>query len=242
MKEKAVSEFAFLSKFNTEKKAVKFFEATRWPGGRYCPVCGNIDTCQHKSREFYYHCRACRKQFSCKTNTIMQASPIHVRTWLYAMYKISIAHKGISSMQLSKEIGVTQKTARHMLQCIKEACGNHGIKLDGVVEIDETCIGGKERDKRANAGRGTAGKKAVLEMRERGSRVKAKPIANTGMATMHREISGAFELGATACTDERSSYNRLNKGNRQNMLVRRIVALCTMCAGKTLAYKRLVRG
>ena len=137
MKEKAISEFEFLSQFNTEKKAVKFFESARWPNGRHCPTCGSPDTYRHKSRQFYCHCRNCRKQFSCKTNSIMQSSPIPVRTWLYAMYKVSVARKGISSLQISKEIGVTQKSAWFMLQRIKEACGNHGLILSGIVEVDE---------------------------------------------------------------------------------------------------------
>ena len=129
--EKTMNKFAFLSKFNTEKKAVKFFEVARWSAGRYCPTCGSVNTYTHKSREFYYHCRDCRKQFSCKTHTIMQGSPVPVRTWLYAMYKVSVAPKGISSLQMAKEIGVTQKTAWFMLQRIKEACGNHELELSG---------------------------------------------------------------------------------------------------------------
>lgn len=80
MKEITISEFEFLSKFNTEAKAVKFFEVTRRPESRHCPTCGSTDTYKRKSRKFYYHCRNCRKQFSCKTNSIMQASPIPVRT------------------------------------------------------------------------------------------------------------------------------------------------------------------
>ena len=142
-----ISEFQFLEQFNTEEKTVKFFEATRWPDGRYCPYCGSVDTYPHKSRKFYYHCRErqCRKQFSCKHNTIMQSSPIPVKTWLYTMYKVSVARNGISGLQLAKELGITQKSALFMLQRIKEACGNNPELLSDIAQIDETYIGELEK-------------------------------------------------------------------------------------------------
>ena len=172
MTKKIISEFEFLSKFNTEGKAVRFFEVARWPEGRFCPSCGSVDTYAHKSRRYYYHCRDCRKQFSCKTGSVMQASPLPVRTWLYAMYKVSVARKGISSFQMSKELGVTKKTAWHMLHRIREACGNHGLILSGIVEVDETFTDGKESNNRSNkklrAGRRTISKQPILGFRQRG--------------------------------------------------------------------------
>ncbi len=127
MSEMTVNGFQFPEQVNTEKKAVQFFEGIKWPEGRYCPCCGSTETYPHKTREFYYHCKEpkCRKQFSCKTNTVMQSSRLPIRMWLYAMYKVSVTTEAISSIELVKELGITQKSARFMLQRIKEACGNH---------------------------------------------------------------------------------------------------------------------
>ena len=80
----------------------------------------------------------------------MESSKIPVRTWFYAMYKVSVSRKGISNFQMAKELGVTQKAAWYMLQKIKEACGDNGFNLEGVVEINETYIDGKEENKRSN--------------------------------------------------------------------------------------------
>ena len=146
----------------------------------------------------------------------MHASPLPVKLWLYAMYKVSVARKGISSLQLAKEIGVTQKTAWYLLQRIKEACGNESGPLSGVIEIDETYVGGKARNKHASkrvkdAGRGSVEKQPVLGMRERGGQTRAMPIEGTDRLSLHTEIRAHVATGSTIYTDDHSGYARLKR-------------------------------
>ena len=117
-----ISERDLFALFATEAAAVEFFEAIRWPNGPACPVCESADVVPKSGHPFFYRCRVCRKQFSAKFGTVLQASPLPVRVWLHAMYKVVIARKGVSSLQLSKELGITQKPAWHLVHRLKEAC------------------------------------------------------------------------------------------------------------------------
>jgi transposase-like protein len=148
----------------------------------------------------------------------MERSKIPLHKWLYSMYLLVTARKGISSMQLAKEIGITQKSAWFVLGRLREACGDlgpeDGDKLRGEVEIDECFVGGKEGNKhehkKLKAGRGSVGKTAVLGMRERGGRVHAKVIADVDINTVQNEIHGAVEVGSQLYTDEHGAYNDLD--------------------------------
>jgi transposase-like protein len=122
---------------------------------------------------------------------------------------------GISSLQLSKELGITQESAWFLLQRIRAACGNQTKKLlSGIIEVDETYLGGLEKnkhwDKKLHAGRGTVGKTPVFGMRDRAGQVVAKVVNATDAQTLQGAITSQVVVGSTVCSDEHAGYNGLN--------------------------------
>ena len=150
------------------------------------------------------------KIFTVRTKTVMQRSHIPLHKWIYGMYLLVTARKGISSVQLSKELGISQPSAWFMLQRLREACKDGDGPLSGIVEVDETYIGGKESAKhesrKLKAGRGPVGKRPVIGMRERGGKVVAKSTDSTDRATVTDSVNWFVDPDATLYTDEHSSY------------------------------------
>ena len=205
-----ISTFQLFQLFPDAESARLYLEARLWPNGVKCPICASGERIGVR-KSGYYRCNACSEDFTVRTGTIFERSHVPLHKWLYAMYLLVTARKGISSIQLSKEIGITQKSAWFVLHRLREACGDDLTQLQGIVEIDETYIGGKEaakhEGKKLKAGRGAVGKAAVLGMRERGGKTFAVPVSEVNMDTVHRAIHARVAVGSTLHTDEATAYN-----------------------------------
>ena len=193
--------------FPDEDSARRWFEGIVWPDGeRYCPRCGSFDTYECRHAKMPYRCRDCRKYFGVKTGTVMADSPIPLLKWLYAIYLDVTGLKGVSSLKLARDIGVTQKTAWYMQQRIREAFAVEGAALmTGNVEVDETYVGGKKKP--GIPGRGAVGKAVVAGVKQRGTgKVVAKVVPNTRKQTLHAFIAENVDPSANVYTDELRSY------------------------------------
>ena len=163
-----------------------------------------------------FHCKDCRKYFSVRTNTAMACSRIPLQKWVIGLFLYVSNLKAISSMRLHRDLKIKQSSAWYMLQRFREAFGEEKELLSGIVEVDETYVGGLERNKhkskKLNAGRGAVGKSIVIGVKERDSgKVRAQVIPNTKRRTLHQFINENVEAGAVVNSDDLKSYQKLQR-------------------------------
>jgi transposase-like protein len=189
----------------------------RWDNGLVtCPRCGSENRSFISTRRIW-HCKGCKKQFTIKVGTVMEDSPIGLDKWMGAMWMLANCKNGISSYEIHRALGVTQKTAWFMLQRIRLAMQEDDSKpLSGIVEMDETFVGGKIKNmhkaKRAKAFKAPGtfkGKAIVVGMLERGGRVRAGVVEDRTRAVLREIVQNHVAPGSTLMTDEWHAY----KGN-----------------------------
>jgi transposase-like protein len=204
--------------FADANTGLNFIAAVRWPDGKVvCPSCHKANATFMESRKVW-NCRECYKQFSVKVGTIFEESSLGFDKWLPAFWMIVNAKNGISSCELARALGVTQKTAWFMLHRIRLAIQSGDFtKLSGEVEADETYIGGKarmmnsNRRKNAVALPGGAGKEIVMGLLERKGKLKLKHVINARRGTVQHEVRENVETGSHVFTDALRSYHGLHK-------------------------------
>ena len=209
---KGITMMDLFKMFPDNKTAEKWFESRIWKNGRVCPICKGNETrpATHKTQP--YRCPKCRRFFSVKKGTVMEQSKISYQHWAIVTYLFATNLKGVSSMKIHRDLGITQKSAWFMVRRLRESWKSlAGVeKMDGPVEIDEVCLGGKDRFRHADK-KGTKEKTAVVGVKDRSTnKISAQPVPETTKARLDNFIESKVNESAKKYTDENPTYKGLS--------------------------------
>jgi transposase-like protein len=208
--------FDFQKEFSTDEKCRGYLEQQRWNGTPACPFCGSLNVHRFPDNKIF-KCREkqCRSKFSVTVGTIYENTKIPLTKWFLATYILSVHSKGISSLQLASWLGVTQKTAWHLNHRIREMLTDKAPELlEGIVEVDETYVGGSLKNVHASkkeAKKGLDNKTMVFGAVQRNGKVRTRVIPQTNIDNVSQAIEDFVVHGSTMVTDEHHAYNKVGQ-------------------------------
>jgi transposase-like protein len=220
----------FTAAFDTEEKCVAHLAALRWPSGPVCDKCGVVDQATKAAdRPRYWHCRACRNKFSVTKGTPMEETRLPLPTWFAAIFLISTSSKGVSSLAISRQLGISYKSAWFLTHRIRAMLdGDGGELLRGVVEVDETYIGGKrrkdqksKRDSDDDQPKGRSGSRKMMAVTavERDGKAKARKGRTHSARTLANAVFDWADRDSILMTDELPAYRWIGKKFRAHFRV-----------------------
>lgn len=201
----------FLRRYPNDEACLKEIYNNRFPEGVNCAKCKKLRTYYPLKGRTTFSCGFCGTQISPLTDTIFEKSAVSLKLWFYAMFLMIKTKSGISAKQLERELGVSYKTAHRMFKMIRLLMQEEPTLLDGNVEVDETFVGGKGRNRATKPHFNEIPKEVVWGAVQRGGKAYAKHVANTGKWTLLEQIQKNIDKNATIMTDNWRGYEQLSK-------------------------------
>ncbi|HLO19135.1 MAG TPA: IS1595 family transposase [Sphingomicrobium sp.] len=220
--------------FANEDAAITYVESRLWPNGPVCPHCGTVGEASRSkgktTRRGLWNCRACRKPFTVKIGTVFESSHVPLHIWLQVIYLFCSSKKGFATRQIQRTLGCSMKTAWFLGHRVRAAMTELGIEaseqLGGegkMVEIDETYVGGleknKHRSKRKHVGTGGAGKEAVFSLVERGGKVRSHHVPNVTAVTLRPILKAHVHEATFVMTDEGATDKSIGRDFKKHGMV-----------------------